>query len=60
MIYRDNKFQYHPALHIIQLYLTHVQTMLQLLKQITAAGVVSKSVAMIDCAIIIVYTACLG
>ena len=44
----------------IQLYLTRVQTMLQLVKQITAAGAVSKIVAMVDCAILIVYTACLG
>ena len=44
----------------IQLYQTRVQTMLQLVKQITAAGAVSKVVAMVDCAILIVYTACLG
>ena len=40
----------------IQVYLTHVQTMLQLVKQITAGGAVSKGVAMVDCAILIVYT----
>ena len=45
--------------HIL-LYLTRVQTLLQLVKQITAAGAVSKVVAMVDCAILIVYTACLG
>ena len=44
----------------IQLYLTRVQTMLQLVKQITAAGAVSKGMAMVDCAILIIYTACLG
>ena len=41
----------------VQLYLTRVQTMLQLVKQITAGGAVSKGVAMIDYAILIVYTA---
>ena len=41
----------------IQLYLTRVQTMSQLVKQITAGGAVSKGVAMVDCAILIVYTA---
>ena len=46
--------------HIIQLYLTLVQTMLQLVKQITAAGAVSKGVAIVDCAILILYTAWLG